>query len=578
MPRYDDFGALQDYSVFAEERASMNPPPVFELFHIFSKTKVVLVELPPTPRPRLKSDGRTTQTPTLRAVVGPTATLPIARRSVLRFFVRHGPFGHLGARGPAFWEADDQSRFVLRHWIFDSAGSFDVLFNVSLLDGTTLKFNRTIHVLRQADQIAHGVTPQGYNGSRWFPPISGSLRTFVGDPVPSSTAVVSLDLQSVPAGARVSGTLALRTSAAGSVAFSDFLVSIPGVYTYRLVATRSDGVRLYTSSNRIVVERALAERINIVRGISGIARFRFFSPPQFTISDSAGLSHDPRSNMSLVIVDNQPDFAYEGFEPFAHVLGTDTVHPVRFQYVFDEASIDLPGRYVVEARLALPIGGYIATSLQVRIFDPPVFEVPEPITVNSIGTLTLYGQRPRIVGAVTLRLATDQECVNVASDTVIIPTGATFPYNISIVPFTATETMHVCMAIPSQPSYGALMLRYEQQFDELFPVQYSFPVADLGTCLPLSDIVAAQYRVAGWETAEAGRRYGCRLTPPVAGTVPPCACPSSLTCETLRHPSFTPPNVDIGQCVCCEPGRMAGASLATTAVSLIIVAVILRYV
>jgi hypothetical protein len=134
------------------------------------------------------------------------------------------------------------------------------------------------------------------------------------------------------------------------------------------------------------------------------------------------------------------------------------------------------------------------------------------------------------------------------------------------------------MKVPSQDAFGPLVQRYLPQYDELYPLQMTFNVLGVTTCEPLTASQAAAYNQAGWETAAAFRRYGCSLRPPVAGTIPACSCPSILTCMEMRHEKFTPPNLDIGQCVCCTTWVMAVAGCITALFFAFLLYVIYEYV
>ena len=92
------------------------------------------------------------------------------------------------------------------------------------------------------------------------------------------------------------------------------------------------------------------------------------------------------------------------------------------------------------------------------------------------------------------------------------------------------------------------------------------------------DEVRVEERGEEWDSAAQNRRYGCALTPPVAGTIPACACPRPLTCDTMTHERFTPPMLNIGQCVCCETWVLVVAGCVAGLFFSFIIAIIVMYV
>jgi hypothetical protein len=568
LPTYNALGDFVAWYIFAEENAPLSPVPVFELINTKTKVRERLVEKPfnlaATARRKkyIRVPGRRTRSMSLSDTItdndNVTATIQVAKYGFMEWHVKSAPFGALSATGPKRFYADDNSFIAVDGVRFRTAGFYNVIFNITTLTGQHFRFNRTITVQRQANSIAFTTTAAGYNGSVMFPAPTAQLRDFVGANVATPTASVLLDFQALPLNATVLGTLRRYSTSVGLVAFSDVVPTLPGTYTFRLVATLSDGSQLTTDSQRVTVERALPVSIIVHQGISGIARFRFYTQPIFSIRDAAGPSQDPRMNMTLSIDSNQPDFSYEGGNTIATLGGTPAVMPVNYLYTYTDVSIDLPGNYILRATLILPTGATLSTTLSIRLNDPPTFEVPAPMTVNNPGIITLYGDRPK-VSTVSIVLALDEACQRFTSDEVNWPeyetTGA---FNITVVPFNEAPSF-VCMSIPSHPGYGPLIQRYLPQYDELFPLQYTFNILGVTECTPLPATTAAQFRRAGWETAAPLRRYGCALRPPVAGTIPACSCPTVLTCIEMRHQKFTPPNLNIGQCVCCTTWVMAVA-------------------
>lgn len=588
-PLFDSFGTFVQFYIFGEVAAPLTPAPVLELYTIFKQEKVILAERPhaavATDRNlKLKQRGSgltTTQTASQSLSetvnVGLTPTLQVPRFARLYWHVRKAPFGALSATGPQYWEANQNSQFTLTNLRFRSAGRYDVYFNTTLLTGEKVSFNRTITIQRQPTQIVHKTTVAGYNGSALFPAPTGQMQDFVGADVATSTVSVSLVFEASPTGSTIRGTLRKFTTSTGRVQFTDVICSIPGVYTFRLAALLSDGNTLTTASQAVTVERALPERIIMHTQVSGIARFHFYVQPLFSIVDAAGPSMDPRMNMTLAIVHNAPSLVYEGFDTFATLLGTTTVPPVNYRYVFTDVTVDLPGRYTIRASLSLPTGAIVAHDFAVIIGNPPTYEVPNAITVNTLGTVVLFGEKPQ-VSPVFIKLATDANCVFSSSDEIPwVGSSTALVHNITIVPFNQ-QPSYVCMRIPSQTSYAALLQNYLQQFAEPIPQIFTFSVLGVADCQPLTATQAFQYRVTGWREAEPLRRYGCALQPPVAGTVPPCSCPEVLVCKEYTHPRFTPPGLDIGQCVCCKPWVFAVSSIISGAFFIWILFVIVTWV
>uniref|UniRef100_A0A7S1QJN2 Uncharacterized protein n=1 Tax=Neobodo designis TaxID=312471 RepID=A0A7S1QJN2_NEODS len=590
LPIYDEFGSLKEYMIFAEENAPLTPVPKLEILNTeLAEDRDVrqkMVEIPHTPigspqfnRYKLRNALTVTKSAstTIDVFRSISRTPHFEKRSFMTWFVRSAPFGALSAVGPKQFYADDQSFFPLDGLRFRTAGRYEVVFNVSMITGTNFHFNRTIFVQRQPNSVIHATTVAGYNGSVFFPPPSAQLVDFTGAKVRTSTPTIEYVLEALPWLASIRGTLIQKADATGFATFTNMIPTLPGAYTFRLRAYLSDGSTLTTPSQQVIVARALPTRIIVRQSITGIARFQFFTQPIFSIEDSAGPSQDPRMNMSLSIAQNNPDFSYEGYNTIATLSGTTAVFPVNYRYTFSELSIDLPGNYEIRASLLLPTGATLSRAISLRINNPPTFEVVDTMVVNNPGIISLHGERPA-VDRVVIMLALDEECSSPSSDQVVWPADENDGiFNITIVPFNA-QPSYVCMAIPSHPNFAPLIQRYLPQYDELFPLVFTFSVQGVDECKPLSATAAAQYRSAGWETAAALRSYGCRLTPPVAGTIPACACPRPLTCDTLTHEKFNPPGLDIGQCVCCETWVLAVAGTITGLFFALVILVIFVYV
>ena len=566
----DEFGFFQGYYVYPEERAPIDPAPVYEYNDIFTgkavrlvpESEVVAVTTPaPTRRRQSKTKTKSLDplTPAPATTRGPrvkTRTID-PRRSTLTWHVGRAPFGALPVRGPKYWAANTQSRIVLTNLRFDTAGVYVVNFNLTTYLGVTFKYNQTYMVNRQPDVLKQGRLAQAYNGSAFAVPATASLLDFLGNPVFTSSPVITLEFQAFPNGTVFRGSLTKKATVQGTVSFSDVSVSLPGSYTYRIVALLSDGSKLSTTSFRIDVERALPARIVSNTVLTGVARFRLFNVPIFRTFDTLGPSYDSRMNMTLSISLNNPSVIYEGGNTEAAILGTASVvqDEVGYAYRFDDVAIDLPGTYQIEARLIFPNGaGTLALVRVVRILNAPTFAVYSRMIVNNIGVLSLYGERPK-VNPVSIKLSSSPDCKREASDELPWPTalqrGNELDFvNMSVVPFIDGD-IYVCMRIPSQPTFAPLVKDYQPQFDELFPLIFTYKVGSVAECLATTALNSRLYAIGGWRDVAEGRRYGCRLTPPVSGTVPPCTCPTIYTCDPYRHPLFTPPNLDIGLCVCC---------------------------
>jgi hypothetical protein len=582
VARYDSFGQFVEYNIFSEAGAAMATPPVWEVLDIHTGDRITLTQASLAPAAAVSNprSGAGTATVTLAL---PSKTTQVTKYSSMEWSVKSKPFGALATLGPKAYESDDSNRFTLNNLIFQTAGTYGVGFNVTLLSGEQFKFNQTFVVNRQPENVKDAVTNvAGYNGSTMFPAPTAQMVDYLGNDVPTTTVSISLVFQAVPTGANVSGVLTKATDAGGTAKFADINPSLPGDYIFRFAATKSDGQTIFTSSQRVTVQRALATAIVVHERVAGVSRLPFYKDPLFSIVDQVGASYDPRSNMSLIISDNQPDFSYEGQNTFATIIGEATVSPSGYFYRFRGLSIDLPGTYKIEVRLTLPTGtsAFISTFFTVRISPAPTYEVATTMTVNAIGTFTFMTKRP-LTDVIQVKFATDVDCALTSSDVLDWPVTATTltdtAYNMSIVPFNQADT-YVCMRFASSGAWIAVVQHYLPQFDERYPQVFKFSVGGVSGCEALTTKEAARYNVAGWSTAMPGRSYGCALTPPVVGTVAPCSCVDIYTCEEMRHASFTPPDLNIGECLCCKPYLMAIAGCCASIIFLFIIYVILMWV
>jgi hypothetical protein len=138
--------------------------------------------------------------------------------------------------------------------------------------------------------------------------------------------------------------------------------------------------------------------------------------------------------------------------------------------------------------------------------------------------------------------------------------------------------MYLCISVPSQTAYIPLLTYYLPAFNEPFPLDYTFSIVGVASCVKISPTDAYLYAKAGWTDVEVGRAYGCHLVPPVIGTISPCTCPVGLTCQSYAQDVFTPPGLDIGRCVCCQPWVLAIAGILGSAFYLGLLYLVYAYV
>lgn len=490
--------------------------------------------------------------------------------------------------------ANAGNRFVFPDLIFPEKGVYNILFNISMFNGIKFKYNRTFVVNPQPSQLVmalckptgkkddgvQDLCPAGFNGTALNPFPRAQLRGPNDDAIRTQTPIVRLTVvggNSTP----VIGELTARPNAFGVIQFPRVVPLLPGRVTFKMEAQLScpradppisnDPCFLETVPSLFVVDvkKALPSQIVALREVVGVARFLFAVQPLYTLVDAKGPTLDPRVNMSISLGFNQPSVQYDsGTEEFG-VLATLSGKTFAKQnddytFVFNDLSINLPGSYDIMARLYYDGELLLTHAQRVTIEDPPTFEV-SVIKVNSISTLTLYGRRPK-TSPIWVRLSSDADCASFASTSVRWAEESN-PYqiarNVSMVPFAAGDKIYVCMQLPVQPKPVKLLQHYLARFDENFPVEYTLSIIDVPTCQALSPLDALRYRAAGWTTAEERRQYGCALTPPAAGTIPPCTCSLIHVCDEFRHSSFQPPGLNIGRCVCCREWVLAIAATVT---------------
>jgi hypothetical protein len=597
-PDLDVDGRLRGYFIFAEERAVVAPTPRIQIIDLLTgKARPLSIPLATAAaRAPVNVKRRPVTNKTYSRSMSESRTIDPLFASRLRWYTRSQPFGALPVLGPRSWVGNggvDYS-FNLSDWKFQTAGTYSIGFNATFYDGTSFVFNQTIFVNRQPAFLANGPTPAAYNGTAWSPAPLGVMQNILGLTAATGSVNVTLRFQAAPDGAQINGTLSRFTATTGIATFSDIVVSIPGTYTYQLTALLSDNTTKTAPSVQIDVLRALPIRIERLTNVDSLSRFASFEVPRFRIVDQVGAAYDPTLNMTLSLSTNSPLYSYEGRETAASISGTSNTAQTRIGYLFEFPgfTIDLPGTYEIVAAIRLSDASTLRLFFVTTVTEAPTWEFPgitrtvTTIPQNDISIMRIFGTRPPVDDAL-LMLSSRQDCSVQASDIVSWPSenatvnsttgqGATLR-NFSMVAYTR-GLAYPCMKIPSQPTFGVLVRRYLQQFDERFPFVVSVTVSGSDVCRALSGLAAAQYRSLGWSTAEVGRFYGCALTPPASGTVPPCACPSHLTCGSFSHPAFTPPGHNIGTCQCCAVWIMAIAAVIIAGFFGVVLFVVYAYV
>lgn len=581
----DRFGDVINYVIFAEERAVVSPAPQFEVWQGGRKRSLVeeIIRVPRVRHPmRVRHRKNTSISVTFTDTrIDPnqrTETVHVERFSYMSWFTLSTPRGAGSPHGTGRVQAAAQSAFVLRDLVFPLAGRYNLGFNATLYTGEKLRFNHTVIVDKQPQEVRLSTFPVGYNGTAMSPAPSAQLTDWLGNTIRTSTALIQLSVLSGPQGFELLGATRLQTTSDGTARFADAIPTLPGRYVFQFDALLSDKSVLNSVAFTVDIQKALPQRIVVLQNTFGIAGFRFFNQPAFSIRDAKGPSHDPRTNITVSLGLNLPSIRYEGLNTVGVLTGTTTAMPVNYTYAFTDLVIDLPGAYELNVVLGLDGDPYLVTTVRLSILDQPTFEATA-LQVNTIGSITIYGDRPD-TDPVYLKLSVDERCLTTISDPVYWrrPANSDKVRNISFVPYGSGDAVYVCMKLPTQTDYVPLVQNYVPRSNELYPRILTFAITTVSECQPLTSIQAYQYKLVGWESATSGRRYGCRLTPPASGTIPPCECPAILSCEGFRHRLFTPPNLDIGQCVCCKQSIMVAAGTVTAVFLATLLAVIYHFV
>lgn len=491
---------------------------------------------------------------------------------------------------------------------------------------THFRWTWSIEVQRQPAFLVNGPAPFATNGSKWTPGPIAIAQSVLGGKVETSTVRVTLEFQAWPVGATWTGRLTKNTAENGQARFDDIIVSIPGKYTYRFTAVLSDGSS--TRATSVLVDVLRAEPITLQRltGGDGISRFHFYETLSFRIFDSVGADYDPRLNLTLTLSSNNPEYSYDGFDTRATLGGITSVkqNKTGYLFTFPGVSIDLPGVYELMATLPLPTSGRsLIHRFTVTIKEAPTWTFDSvPLRQNRVARFSVHNEFEPFFGifaSILFMLSTKADCSVQASDmiewnnTVLIEQGGVLTTSTTTLPATTVllgvdgttttaappaapitirnftlvpwyrgqgpnAALHVCMKIPCQPTFGPMVQRYLQQFDEGYPFTTQVDVIGFDECQPLTNTEAFQYQLLGWETAEGERSYGCALAFPAAGTIAPCSCPATLTCSEMSHDLFTPPWLNIGRCNCCAGWIMGVASIIIAVAFLIMMYVIYAYV
>ena len=567
------FGDLLNYYIYAEERAIVSPFPAYELYRNGQFFPIYEPLVVPTHKEKKAFYPNSSLTYTRS--VSRSITGQHRRDSTLQWSILSRPEGSQVVTGTNPIIAEKDNKFTFRDWVFDFNGRYNVLFEARLWNGDYMRFNRSITVDPQPSHVRLTSAPEGYNGTALSPMPTVQLVNLIEQKIKTSTAIITFVIISGPPGGENTGAAVYSTNKDGACELNRVILSLPGTYVYQIEAKLTSGDVLRTAQFSLVVEKALPTRIELVTSPYGISQFLLFSQPKFRVYDQKGIVHDDRTNITLIIGSNSPSFSYENQMSHATLMGTTSVLPSSYDYTFTDLWLDMPGSYGIEAILFLDGFEHMSLSFYVTVDSPPTFLIPTPLQVNSIGNVTIYGNYPKVRVALPtyFAMSSDSDCKTV--DSSVLLWNESFPSNIAersvqIVPY-AQGTMHMCMKTATQNHFTKLIQMYQQRYTEAFPYVDRFSVADVSECKAIGGMLAAMYASVGWRDVVEGRRYGCKLSPPVAGTIAPCTCPATLRCATYTHKLFTPPNLDIGQCVCCTEWVLG---LAGTAASLALVAVL----
>ena len=534
-----DAGVFKNYYIYAEAGALVDPAPVFAL-------------------------QSTSTAGNVSTVVVYNETLlgldPQAQSNMTVTVLSHPPLGTTIITSPSVIYANAQNQFVVNNLVLPVAGRYNIRFVVNCKTlNRSLTFNYTIPVNKQPQQVLVTQQPAGYNGSALSPEPQGQLADFLNSPVRTYTPNISLVVIAGPDGGVPEWDCVVSPNFDGAIRFPNCSLSQPGTYTWALRAHLTDGTFITSSFNILTVERAVPVGIVPITQIKGVTRAVFFAVPRYRIVDQLGWSIDKRTNLTLSIGVNNPTVTYQGQDTLAQFVGITSVTQTGFDFVFPGLSIDLPGTFQIVATLYLSGEFLMQSSYTIQLGDLPTFTA-NVFQVNRQSNLTLYGFQPD-TQPLFLVMSSDITCKTPASNVVQWAKATNIItqqlFNIYFTPFVAGSKMYLCLQLPSQTDYVPLLQRYLPAFDEPYPLNYFLTIVGVDTCVPLTSQQAFYYNAANWTTAVQGRRYGCNLSPPVQGTIPPCACPIIYFCGKFTNEVFTPPGLDIGMCQCCKAPVLA---------------------
>ena len=547
-PNYDYLGNLVGYYTYADARAVVTPPIAFSIY--------------------------TDSGSTVSLYDSTNATF-----SSLTFGILSRPVGSTTVTGTSPVNATSGNSFVLSDIIFDYQGKYNVWFNASLRNGDKFVFNQTFNVNRQPDLVALTRFPSGNNGSVLVPSPEIQMTDLLGNSVASRDVVAGFLITEAPPGGVNVGTKWYSANTAGAVVLNAIKVNLPGTYSYRIVANLTDGTQLFSTEYQVVVAKAPPTRIVIQNSPTGIAGFLLYSQPIFRTFDSVGPVQDDRTNVTLSISYNAPSFVYEGESTSATLFGNLSVAQVDYSYTFFDLYMDKPGTYEIAVTVYMNGNAILISSFGLSIEAPPTYLIQGTMQINAIGVIQIYGSTPATTG-IYLKIADNEACTGTSSAIVPFPAanGTSAYRTFNIVPYIFGNNLYLCMTIAQQNYYTVLVQYYLPSFNEQYPKVLTFSAADVSTCNAITGTDAALYKAAGWTDIERGRQYGCKLTPPVSGTVAPCTCDTIYACDSYSKDIFEPPGLDIGRCVCCETWVLGVAGSITALFLLGVVFVIYMYV
>lgn len=399
-------------------------------------------------------------------------------------------------------------------------------------------------------------TLYGSNGSSLVPGPKFILADRNGDQVGSLASVATLTIVKGPPGSRLTGSLKrVGVPESGVLIFDNIAVNLPGSYDLGIVVALPDGTSFTSELIALVIRQAYPTRLVSLSKPRGAMLLVFPSVPAFGLFDELGPAADPGARITLRITLDRPSIVYTTRKANpSRILGETTVPIHHHSFVFSNFSMDTPGVHQITATVLTSHQESFSSTVTVVCNPLPTFlpAAKVDLIVNSPSYFTLFGSLPTPNATAHLKLHKLESCQPQSDDlSMNVPWPGTGIA--ALIPHSAADVAFLCLSIRGTKEWVSMMRHYVQKFDEAFPISKTFRIAPVGQCSPLEPSEAIAYREEGWGTAEANRRYGCRLDPPVVGTVPPCSCPIQLRCESFRHPSFTPGNLDIGRCMCCAP-------------------------